>query len=1269
MAGNKDLNRSIKIFIDGSQAAQGIEPVKKSIADLEAKIANLSKSEADYEAKSKELKNKLEAKNRTLQNYNAKITETDRILKNLSGATYKELIAVQTQVRNQLREAKPGTEKYTAALEQNRRVATAVAAAQKEMRVEVGCQGTAFGKAANLINKYAGLFTTTVASVTGLSFAIRKSVNDYAQMEEAESQVIKYTGMTKEQVKDLNEEFKRMDTRTPREKLNALAGDAGRLGITGKDAVLEFVDAADKINVALGEDLGEDAVKNIGKLAQMFGEDERLGLRGAMLATGSAINEVAQNSSAAEAYLVGFTARVSGAASQAKVAQGDILGYASVLDQNMQQQEMAASAFQNLMLKMYQEPAKFAKMAGQRVKEFTSLIKKDANEAILRFLETLNKKGGLDRLAPMFKDMGLDGVRAAGVISTMAGKVDDIRAAQKLANEAYQDGTSIIKEYNVQNNTVQAGLDKAKKGFLDVSIALGEKMTPLMSKLISGTSLLIRALGKVVEIILKYSTTLITVSSAMAAYIIALQAEVMWSKLVAFWNGQVIVSFRKLYAVILRHPLGALITAMTVVIAYLHDMGKGMTAAARQQRMLNDIMSEASLRVKSETAELEALLKVARDKTASDDERRRAIQRINEISPEYLGNLSLENVNTAEADTAVKKYTASLIANAKAKALAAKIDELESQKTNLKANPEQATAWYDPLVSGMAGVLSDVERAGRAVGTLFTKGSLDGWNEQTQMEQNYATSALDAWHIRYTGKMKQIISDQELLKKELENVVKETLVVPVNPVNPRGGGNGGGNGDLENEKIAYTQRQAELTRLYASGRDQELQTEQQYNARMLELKKEYLQNVIALSGKGSSDAAAAEKQLAELQLQERKASIERAIAEENALYEQQQRNLKETFVAQSDENLKTQEDYEDAKDQIAIMHLQRSLEIAGLDADARKSIEEQLLDFKLKCLKEDQDAQKKIEDEKLKQTENYNKKQQEAYKKRMDTYRQYGEQIGSALGAVIAGQEDAMEGFADTMIDIVFEVLTKIVEAEIIKATATATGAVSRATAESMTTPDAILSFGASGAARAAILTGLIMGALAVAKTTLKGLIGKGRSNSSSSENNSTSYSRVAVPQHAAGHYDVIGEDDGKNYRAVPYIGPSPTGIVRSPALISESGAELIINADDLKRLQQHINYPLVLQAINDSRRGSSATVPQRASGNYNNTTEPTGSPIVTPSQKMDTEILNRLVYVLELLSKGVPAYVVLSELERKQRMQERARQIGSKKKSKAISI
>ena len=322
------MNRSIKIYIDGSEAAKGIEPVKKAIADLETKLGKLTGQEADYEEKSKQLKKQLESKNRALQNYEKKVQETDRILKNLSGATYQELLAVRKQIIKSLENEVRGTAQYNAALEQKRRVTEALTRASKEMRIEIGCQGTTFGKAANLVNQYAGLFTTTVASVTGLSMAMRSSVEEYAKMQEAESQVIKYTGMTKDEVAALNEELKKMDTRTARDKLNELAGDAGRLGITSQKAVMEFVDAADKINVALGEDLGEEAVSNIGKLAKMFGEDERMGLRGAMLAIASAYNEVEQNSSSASRYLVDFTARVAGVGHQAGIAVPKIIGFA-----------------------------------------------------------------------------------------------------------------------------------------------------------------------------------------------------------------------------------------------------------------------------------------------------------------------------------------------------------------------------------------------------------------------------------------------------------------------------------------------------------------------------------------------------------------------------------------------------------------------------------------------------------------------------------------------------------------------------------------------------------------------------------------------------------------------------------------------------------------------------------------------------------------------------------------------------------------------------
>lgn len=112
-------------------------------------------------------------------------------------------------------------------------------------------------------------------------------VQSFAQMDEAMTDVMKYTGQTKREVEDMNETFKRMETRTAREELNALAGAAGRLGITARKDIEGFVSAADKINVALGDDLGEGAIDQIGKLTMVFGEDKTKGLNGAMLATGS----------------------------------------------------------------------------------------------------------------------------------------------------------------------------------------------------------------------------------------------------------------------------------------------------------------------------------------------------------------------------------------------------------------------------------------------------------------------------------------------------------------------------------------------------------------------------------------------------------------------------------------------------------------------------------------------------------------------------------------------------------------------------------------------------------------------------------------------------------------------------------------------------------------------------------------------------------------------------------------------------------------------
>lgn len=572
--GINDFRMAIRI--DNSEAKAKFEETRDQIAAVREEMRKMEADGKKDSAEYKERKAELDKLNMTYAEQRKEVGRT--------ALSYNDLRKGARSLKAQMDNAVPGTEKWKLL----RSDYLLTKQRMKELEVQAVDTRFSLSKVADGFNKYAAIGAGAIASLTGVALTARKCVDEYAEMEEAEAQVMKYTGMTREEVKGLNEELKKMDTRTAREKLNALAGDAGRLGITGKKDVLEFVDAADKINVALGEDLGEDAVKNIGKLAQMFGEDENMGLRGAMLATGSAVNALGQNSSAAEGYLVGFTARVAGAAAQAKVAQGDILGYASVLDQNMQQQEMAATAFQTLMMKMFQEPAKFAKIAGQSVEEFSSLIKTDANEAILQFLDILNKKGGLDQLAPMFKEMGLDGVRASGVISTMAGKIDDVREAQRVANDAYRDGTSIINEYNVQNNTVQAGLDKAKKDFKDIRVELGEKLQPVMKYMITTGSLTVKGLSALASVLFEYKGAILTAGAAIATYTVWIKAGAIAT---AAYNGVVKAGTfaMNLFNKATKASLWGLVAAgVASVISYFAIFRDTTNEVTEAQRELND---------------------------------------------------------------------------------------------------------------------------------------------------------------------------------------------------------------------------------------------------------------------------------------------------------------------------------------------------------------------------------------------------------------------------------------------------------------------------------------------------------------------------------------------------------------------------------------------------------------------------------------------------------------------------------------------------------
>ena len=258
------------------------------------------------------------------------------------------------------------------------------------------------------INDWGATAAATMGAFAGVVMSGKAAVQAYADMEAEEANVRKFTGMTADEVARLNDEFKKLDTRTSREDLNKLAQEAGRLGKTSITDVMGFVNAADKLNVAL-DDLGDGATLTLSKLTGIFGDENLYGTEQSLLKVGSVINELSQNCSASAPYLAEFSSRLGGIAAQSKMSISQVMAFAAVLDTQNLAVEASSTAVGQLITKIYQEPAEIAKASGMDVKKFSDMVKNDMNGALIMLFEHLNQFGGMETLAKVFDDMGTDG--------------------------------------------------------------------------------------------------------------------------------------------------------------------------------------------------------------------------------------------------------------------------------------------------------------------------------------------------------------------------------------------------------------------------------------------------------------------------------------------------------------------------------------------------------------------------------------------------------------------------------------------------------------------------------------------------------------------------------------------------------------------------------------------------------------------------------------------------------------------------------------------
>lgn len=1086
----KTYNRTVKIFIDGSEVDNSIPAIQKKIRELTRDVKKMTIGTKEY---------------------------TDKV----------QAIAQLNSI-----------------LSEHKRAIHGVAEESKSL-------GQRLNGIADFFNKWYYTLQTGIDALGGVTTTIRQCVNDYANMEEAMADVRKYTGQTAEQVHEMNEDFKRMDTRTSREQLNALAGAAGRLGITNKQMIEEFVDGADKINVALGDDLGEGAVDKIGKLAHMFGEDEKKGLRGAMLATGSAVNDLAQSSSANAGYIVDFTASLSGVAIQAGMTQSQIMGLASALDQNMQEEATASTVFSQLITKMYQEPARFATLAEQDVASFTKLLKTDANEALLKFLTAMKNTGGFEKMAPMFSEMKLDGTRAVGVLSSVASHIDQVKEAQLIAFNAYNNGSSVIDEFNVQNNTVQANIDKAKKQFLDLSVDLGEKLLPLVRQGISTGSLAVKGLSSITNFVIAHRKALLTLTATVAGYVAGQKLSIIWGqravavkKLKVFWTQ---LEDKWLMAVMLRHavlngamsktvaiqkmlnvviganPFGLFLGAVAAVTTALVLYRQKLDNATIAQNKLSEIRQDAASKVGEEEAKIRTLIEAAKDETLSMDDRREAVAKLNGIIPDYNAQLDETTRKYKANDAALNDYLVTLqrkyelegakdelkrIGGEIAKeriALRKAQEELDKAKVRQK-NANNQTAYMPSTWQAGVGIATSTDREVKAVAESNNK-LRKLMVERDSIVKVYGED-LKADVVKKTEDEKQDEDDDE--NKPGHYVSPEDAAKEETEARKRV------QKALDAVTAEYETKRTKAKEDYLKG---DIATQEEYNRKIEDLQLEELNKKLEIAELEPKKRAEIEKQILDYkvklydQLQEIEQSFGETEAEQLAheldtikqkydqdlallenlhdkkiiseeVYQADLKKLKERFTADTDKANKESSSrlISDAKTTFdELMESQRKTNVkAGyLDEQSQENRSkawqgylQKLLDGTKLTAEQRQAIQQEIDNAELEQTEASLKRKQELTQKYNDIICEAivsaGQQLGEQMSKVLQGERAQFKDFLRGILSLIIDALEKTILA-----------------ARAASIAKNVSTLGAAGLAKAAVETALITAAFEMAKAAV----------------------------------------------------------------------------------------------------------------------------------------------------------------------------------------
>lgn len=685
----EDLRLNIIINGDGGRAKmyaleKQMKNLSGTIKETKSELAKLEKAGKSNSQEYVDLTKKLQDNEKALAECKGKYNDFRDAI-SLNNKTLSELRNHLKLTTTALSKAVPGTENWKKLSEEVRLT--------KERLAQLSSQTSATKTSISELLKTASAITVLFSNVKQFLGRFEGTRDAFLAYDEAMTDAMKTTGLTKDEISELSEKLKGIDTKTAQNELLGLVRAGGKLGISGQEDLLGFAKAANQINVALSEDLGGDAeaaITEVGKMVDVFNLKDEFGIEKAMLKVGSAIKDLGAASTANEGYIVNFSGRLAGIAPNAKISIDKVMGLAATLDSLHQQAETSSTAVGQTITKMFEKTETFAKIAGMSLKDFSDLLNNDVNEAFIRVLEGMNKggDGGMKAITEAMGDMGLNGSRAIQVLGSLSKQTETLRQQQLIAAEAFNEGTSITNEYELKNNSLTATLEKQKKALMETTVEIGEKMNPLMSESVGLTNMGLKAVSALIGPMVKYRYQLAEIAAAIFIYNQRAKLKLAYDKLLAFWSKEnrdallkqalslkgasvgtaalslaqnllvgntkaATIAFKRLGLAIKANPFGLILSVITAVVVGITSFVRRSKEATKEMTEMRKAAADTTSEINREKDAVNRLKDAVTSATIGSKERAAAIKQINDQYGSYLPHLLDEKASNDEVAAAL----------------------------------------------------------------------------------------------------------------------------------------------------------------------------------------------------------------------------------------------------------------------------------------------------------------------------------------------------------------------------------------------------------------------------------------------------------------------------------------------------------------------------------------------------------------------------------------------------------------------------------------